>query len=133
MGAALRMISCRVRSPFRIFPPRHISSATEWSLAASYHMFGCDRPVSGRIETSLRSAWKAKRYRNRKILRIGKEEKDMKKTSKTILITGASSGFGRDMAETLSADAHKVYGGVRDLAGRNSAATEALRGKGVEV
>jgi NAD(P)-dependent dehydrogenase (short-subunit alcohol dehydrogenase family) len=57
----------------------------------------------------------------------------MKKTSKTILITGASSGFGRDMAETLAADAHKVYGGVRDLAGRNSAAAVALRGKGVEV
>src|SRR5438552_18033884 len=57
----------------------------------------------------------------------------MKKTSKTILITGASSGFGRDMAETLAADAHQVYGGVRDLAGRNSAAAEALRGKGVEV
>jgi hypothetical protein len=31
----------------------------------------------------------------------------MKKTSKTILITGASSGFGRDMAGTLAADAHK--------------------------
>jgi NAD(P)-dependent dehydrogenase (short-subunit alcohol dehydrogenase family) len=57
----------------------------------------------------------------------------MKKTSKTILITGASNGFGRDMAETLAADAHKVYGGVRDLAGRNSAAAVALRGKGVEV
>ena len=57
----------------------------------------------------------------------------MKKTSKTVLITGASSGFGRDMAETLAADAHKVFGGVRDLAGRNSAAAEALRGKGVEV
>src|SRR5258708_38461415 len=57
----------------------------------------------------------------------------MKKTSKTILITGASNGFGRDMAETLAADAHKVFGGVRDLAGRNTAAAGALRGKGVEV
>jgi NAD(P)-dependent dehydrogenase (short-subunit alcohol dehydrogenase family) len=46
----------------------------------------------------------------------------MKKTSKTILITGASSGFGRDMAETLAADGHKVYGGVHDSAGPNSAA-----------
>src|SRR5882724_3999428 len=57
----------------------------------------------------------------------------MKTTSKTILITGASSGFGRDMAETLAAGAHTVYGGVRDLTGRNSAAAVALRGKGVEV
>src|SRR5260370_18430784 len=78
------------------------------------------------------SAWKATRNGNRKILRIRKQEKDMKKTSKTILITGASSGFCRDMAETLAAGAHKVFGGVRDLAGRNSAAAEALRGKGVE-
>src|SRR5260370_14218799 len=57
----------------------------------------------------------------------------MNKTSKTILITGASSGFGSDMAETLAADAHKFYAGVRDLAGRNSVAAVALRGKGVEV
>src|SRR5258706_6671681 len=62
-----------------------------------------------------------------------RKDPTMKETSKTILITGASSGFGRAMAETMAADAHKVYGGVRDLAGRNSAAAEALRGKGVEV
>src|SRR5260370_40046438 len=57
----------------------------------------------------------------------------MTKASKTILITGGSSVFVGDMAEPLAADAHKVYGGVRDLAGRNSAAAAALRGKGVEV
>src|SRR5260370_33974684 len=56
----------------------------------------------------------------------------MKKTSKTVLITGASSGFGRDMAETLTADAHKVFGGGRDLAGRNTGAAEAIRAKGAE-
>src|SRR5260370_36575748 len=57
----------------------------------------------------------------------------MKKPSKPILITIPMRCFGRDMAETRPADAHKVFGGVRDLAGRNSAAAEALRGKGVEV
>ena len=35
----------------------------------------------------------------------------MKTTSKTILITGASSGFGRDMAETLAADGHRSTAG----------------------
>jgi NADP-dependent 3-hydroxy acid dehydrogenase YdfG len=53
--------------------------------------------------------------------------------SKTILITGAASGFGRDTAETLAAIGHNVYASMRDLAGRNAEASTALRGKGIKV
>ncbi len=53
--------------------------------------------------------------------------------SKTILITGASSGFGRDTAETLSRAGHKVFAAMRDVAGRNRAHAEALRGQGLHV
>ena len=52
--------------------------------------------------------------------------------SKIILITGASSGFGRDTAHTLAAAGHKVFAGVRDIAGRNLAVAEELRSKGIE-
>jgi NAD(P)-dependent dehydrogenase (short-subunit alcohol dehydrogenase family) len=51
---------------------------------------------------------------------------------KIILITGASSGFGRDTAETLTAAGHKVFAGVREVAGRNLAVADALRSKGIE-
>jgi NAD(P)-dependent dehydrogenase (short-subunit alcohol dehydrogenase family) len=53
--------------------------------------------------------------------------------NKTILITGASSGFGRDTAETLAAAGHTVFAGVRDIAGRNRAVADALRAKAIEV
>lgn len=51
---------------------------------------------------------------------------------KIILITGASSGFGRDTAETLAAAGYKVFAGVRDIAGRNRAVADTLRAKGIE-
>lgn len=56
----------------------------------------------------------------------------MTKIIQTILITGASSGFGRDTAETLAAAGHKVFAGVRDIAGRNRAVANELRAKGIE-
>src|SRR6266567_3505388 len=47
--------------------------------------------------------------------------------SKTILITGASSGFGRDTAETLFRAGHTVYASMRRAQGKNREAAEALR------
>jgi NAD(P)-dependent dehydrogenase (short-subunit alcohol dehydrogenase family) len=48
----------------------------------------------------------------------------------TTLITGASSGFGRDTAETLARQGHRVFAGVRDIAGRNAEVAKQLEGKG---
>src|SRR6478672_8637370 len=53
--------------------------------------------------------------------------------SKTILITGASSGFGRDTAETLHRAGHTVYASMRGVQGKNCAAAEALRKLGIKT
>lgn len=44
-----------------------------------------------------------------------------------MLITGASSGFGRLMAETFARKGYTVYASMRHVGGRNAAACEALR------
>src|SRR5215467_15548556 len=53
--------------------------------------------------------------------------------SKTILITGASSGFGRDTAETLRHAGHSVYASMRGAQGKNREAAGALRKLGVKT
>ncbi len=39
--------------------------------------------------------------------------------SKTILITGASTGFGRDTDETLARAGHNVFASMRDQVNKN--------------
>src|SRR2546430_7598291 len=53
--------------------------------------------------------------------------------SKTILITGASSGFGRDTAATLHHAGHTVYASMRGMQGKNREAAEALRKLGIKT
>ena len=53
--------------------------------------------------------------------------------SKIILITGASSGFGRETAETLRHVGHSVYASMRGAQGKNREAAEALRKLGVKT
>jgi NAD(P)-dependent dehydrogenase (short-subunit alcohol dehydrogenase family) len=57
--------------------------------------------------------------------------KVLQSMSKTILITGASSGFGRDTAETLFRAGHTVYASMRGTLGKNREAAEALRKLGL--
>jgi len=44
----------------------------------------------------------------------------MSKIAKTVVITGASSGFGEESVKAFADQGYRVWGTMRDLAGRNS-------------
>jgi len=53
--------------------------------------------------------------------------------SKTVLITGASTGFGRDTAETLARAGFTVFASMRNPEAQNRDHAQALRKQGIEV
>ena len=53
--------------------------------------------------------------------------------AKTILITGASSGFGRLTAEKLANSGHRVFAGFRSTDGAKKPVADELRGKNIEI
>ena len=53
--------------------------------------------------------------------------------SKTILITGASSGFGRDTAESLARAGHTVFASMREPQAKNCTHAQQLRNQGIAV
>ena len=53
--------------------------------------------------------------------------------AKTILITGASSGFGRLTAETLSSSGHKVFAGFHSIDGPKKQVASELNAQNIDI
>src|SRR5437660_3785372 len=64
---------------------------------------------------------------------VGPGEERNRMMAKTILITGASSGFGRLTAETLSRSGYKVFAGFRSTDGAKKQVADELNAKHIEI
>lgn len=53
--------------------------------------------------------------------------------SKTVLVTGASSGFGRLTAEKLASSGHTVFAGFRSMSGPKKQAADELKNRKIHV
>jgi NAD(P)-dependent dehydrogenase (short-subunit alcohol dehydrogenase family) len=53
--------------------------------------------------------------------------------TRTVLITGTSSGFGRETAERLARDGYRVFAAMRDITSRNRSHADALRSQKIDV
>lgn len=53
--------------------------------------------------------------------------------TKVVLITGTSTGFGRDTANTLAKEGFAVFATMRDITGKNKQHADALRNSGIQV
>lgn len=57
----------------------------------------------------------------------------MSNAARTIVVTGAGSGFGRDTAERFAAAGWTVFAGIRDPRGKHAQAGAALEARGIRV
>lgn len=58
---------------------------------------------------------------------------DAVNTGKVVVVTGASTGFGRLIAQTLARSGYRVFATMRDLRGRNAVAAAEMEAMGLDA
>src|ERR1700688_4536549 len=129
-GARTTRSFCR-RAPRPSSATTRTRKSTSWTPVTLPSKAGAPRSQRSSA-TSLRASCANKlARRNGALTPIDQQEQHI--MSKVILITGASTGFGRDTAETLASKGHKVFAAMRDPQKKNRAHAEALGKIGIRV